>query len=92
MPTEVEHLVVDRFEGRVAILVAADEATIEVDRSLLPPDAREGAVLRVRRDAGGEIPWSDASVDEQATAERSSEAEGILEELRGRDPGGDVAL
>jgi len=92
MSTEVEHLVVDRFEGGVAVLVGDDETTMEVDRSLLPRGARAGAVLRVRRDGQGELLWSEAAVDEEATAARLTEAEEILEELRRRDPGGDVVL
>jgi formylmethanofuran dehydrogenase subunit D len=92
MSTEVEHLVVDRFEGGSAVLVGADESTIEVDRALLPRGARAGAVLRVQRDGQGEIRWSEVAVDEDATAERLSEAEEILKELRDRDPGGDVVL
>lgn len=92
MSTELDRLVVDRFEGGVAVLVGADESTIEVDRSLLPRSARAGAVLRVARDDRGELQWSEAAVDEEATAERLSGAEEILDELRGRDPGGDVVL
>jgi len=49
-------------------------------------------VLRVSRDADGELEWGEGSVDDEATRERRAEAEGILEELRKRDPGGDVAL
>lgn len=93
MSTEVERWVVDRFEGPVAVLVSGGPETVEVARSLLPPDAEEGAVLRVVRDAAsGDVRWSDAVVDEEATAGRLTEAEELLKELKKRDPGGDVVL
>lgn len=92
MSAEVERFVVDRFERGIAVLVSDDGGTIEVDRTVLPARAEPGHVLRVARHGEGEIRWRDAVVDEEATAERLSEAEEIIEELRGRDPGGDVVL
>ncbi|HET9949549.1 MAG TPA: DUF3006 domain-containing protein [Longimicrobiales bacterium] len=94
MSTEPELLVVDRFEDDLAVLVSAADAavTLEVERSLLPGGARPGAVLRVVRDAEGNVRWSEARVDERATEARLEEARRLLDELRHRDPGGDVEL
>jgi hypothetical protein len=92
MSTNAEVWVVDRFEGDLAILVSDDGEVVETARKLLPRGSRVGVVLRVSRDADGELEWGEGSVDDEATRERRAEAEGILEELRKRDPGGDVAL
>lgn len=92
MSTEAELWVVDRFEGDVAVLVSDRGETLEVERALLPPDSRVGVVLRVPYGRDGAPVWSESSADQQATDERHAEAERILDELRKRDPGGDVAL
>jgi len=96
--TETEHelWVVDRVEADRAILVedATDEGTtvIEIDRSQLGPLAVEGAVLRVPLGAVGEPVWEQATRDAEAEARRRTEAEARLDELRKRDPGGDIVL
>jgi hypothetical protein len=92
MSTDSETWVVDRFEAQVAVLVSDSGDVVETERSLLPPGSRVGAVLRVARGADGDIEWAGAVVDEEATRERLAESKAILEELRKRDPGGDIAL
>jgi len=92
MSTEVERLVIDRFEGTVAVLVSDDGTSIDVDRALLPKGAGAGDVLRVNVGPQGGFRWSEAVVDVRATAERVMEGEDILGGLRKRDPGGDVVL
>lgn len=92
MSPDVERWVVDRLEGRVAVLVSDDGSSAEVDRARLPEGAAEGTVVRVTRDDVGEIRWSEAVVDEEATTARLDEAREILGELKKRDPGGDVVL
>ena len=92
MSTDPEYLVVDRFEATIAVLMSDDTDVVEVDRSLLPNGARPGAVLRVTRDIDDAILWNEASVDEQATADRLAQAEDLVEELRSRDPGGDIVV
>lgn len=42
--------VIDRFEGEVAVLELEDGGLLTVQRSLLPPDAREGAHLNIALD------------------------------------------
>lgn len=89
---DFELWVVDRVEGDLAVVVSEDGRSVEVDRDALPRACRAGDVVRVTRSADGELAWNDAVVDEEATRERRAEAERILDELKGRDPGGDVAL
>ncbi|MXW17602.1 MAG: DUF3006 domain-containing protein [Gemmatimonadetes bacterium] len=84
--------VVDRFEGRLAVLVADDdERQVHVPVAKLPAGTRAGAVLRVPH-ADGEPRWEAATVDEELRQARLREAEVTLDRLRRRDPGGDVAL
>ena len=85
--------VVDRREGRMLVLVADDETTLDVPASRLPRACRaEGAVLRVTRDAAGEPAWEDATRDRAEEARRLADLKRRAERLRRSDPGGDVVL
>ena len=53
--------------------------------------ARQGAVLRVQIENDHPL-WETASRDPQEAARRQEEARQIVERLRERDPGGDIAL
>ena len=92
MSIEPEVFVVDRFESDLAVLVGDDGVVVDVPRTSLPVGVRSGTVLSVTRDAAGAIFWSEAQIDEEATAQRLAEAESLLEDLRKRDPGGDIIL
>jgi hypothetical protein len=92
MSTESETWVVDRFEAGLAVLVSDTGQITQAERTTLPHGAKEGTVLQVPRGEDGTIRWSEAWVDDETTKERLAEAERVLEELRKRDPGGDVAL
>jgi len=91
--SEVERIwVVDRVEGGVAVLVADDEEeTLDVPLRVLPPGSREGSALRVGESAGEPL-WTSAVLDEEFRLERLKQAEAALDELRKRDPGGDIVL
>lgn len=54
---------IDRFEGHIAIIEDDDGKFIEVDRSLLPANVKEGSMLRKQPDGT-------FLLDEEATAER----------------------
>lgn len=85
--------VVDRIEGeRVVLVEDATGRTAEVGRSGIGVSVREGAVLRVPASGSGTLEWQSARLDEAAEQARRDEAEEILDDLRSRDPGGDVAL
>jgi hypothetical protein len=104
---EEEVWVVDRVEGRIAVLVeergaeALDQrdsdsspgpVVVEVAAELLGDHAVEGAVLRVPLGAVGEPAWEKASRDTAAEKARREEGEAAIERLKRRDPGGDIAL
>ena len=84
---------VDRIEGASAILVEdGGAAEVRVGRDVLPSSVREGSVLRVPLAADGSPRWEAAVQDEALEQARRQEAAEALDELRKRDPGGDVAL
>ena len=84
--------VVDRVEGRIAVLVADDdEETLDVPLNVLPHGLREGTVLRVTESEGHPL-WASAMLDEKLRLRRLRQAETALNELKSRDPGGDIVL
>lgn len=94
--SEAEVWCVDSIEGSIAILVEvnddAEPAVIEMAAGLLGDGAVEGAVLVVPLGDVGEPLWLQAERDLEREAHMREEAGRILEELRARDPGGDVSL
>ncbi|MEX2465336.1 MAG: DUF3006 family protein [Gemmatimonadota bacterium] len=85
--------IVDRIEGeRVVLVEDATGRTAEVGRSGIGVPVREGTVLRVPISASGTLAWTSARADAEAERARRDEAKDILDDLRGRDPGGDVEL
>jgi hypothetical protein len=91
MPLEL-YYTVDRIRKGRAILVgdAGDES--EVVLGDLPAALTEGDVLRVPLDKEGASDWAAARIDTEETERRRREARRILQELRRRDPGGDIDL
>lgn len=84
---------VDRFEGDVAVLIDETGASMDVNRSRLPDGAEPGSVIRVwPSDVSGDPDWSSAELAEDEVEARLEEGREILEELKKRDPGGDVVL
>ncbi|HXF96634.1 MAG TPA: DUF3006 domain-containing protein [Gemmatimonadales bacterium] len=84
------YYVIDRFEGRVAVLVGDHGEALEVPRTDLPKGSREGTVLRL--DAPGTPDWSRAVIDEAERARRLDQARETLRRLSESDPGGNVEL
>ena len=66
--------------------------TLDVDRSLMTTSVDEGTVLRAPVTEEGDPDWALAEPDEELRQRRLGEARDVLEELKGRDPGGDVVL
>ena len=91
--SEAERIwVVDRVEGRIAVLVADDdEETLDVPLNVLPHGLREGTVLRVTESEGHPL-WASAMLDEELRLKRLRQAETALHELKSRDSGGDIVL
>ena len=83
--------VIDRIEGKVAVVVADDRRTFDVPRRVLPKGCREGTVLRI--DAARETPdWTEAAIDEAERVRRLERARDTVRQLSETDPGGDVEL
>ena len=84
--------VVDRPEGKMAVLVSDKGETIETPRRELPHGVREGSVLRVRLGAANVPDWSSAVIDKEEERRRLREAKEMLDDLKRSDPGGDIKL
>ena len=83
---------VDRIEGDVAVLISdIDNRTVEVSLKKLPEDTKEKSILHVfeRRD---QPVWNSAVLDESIEVQKESESEEIVEDLKQRDPGGDIII
>lgn len=90
---EEHRLVVDRFEGDLAVVEVDGGRFIDLPRWLLPPGTREDDVvaLTVRVGPDGAVTCT-ARVDAAATAAAREEAERLVQRLRKKDPGGDIVL
>ncbi len=90
---EVEVWVVDRVEDGIAVLVEDDgDIIVQVAAALLGDLAVEGAILRVPLGSVGEPVWTEATRDIEAEQDRLQQGERRLDELKRRDPGGDIVL
>jgi hypothetical protein len=61
-------LIIDRFEGEIAIIELEKGKFVQIPRIILPSEAREGDVITVQ-------------IDQKRTADRRSKIEGLLHEL-----------
>jgi DUF3006 family protein len=84
------YYVIDRVEGKTAVIVADDGSALDVPREELPKGSREGTILRV--DTPGPPDWSRAVIDEAERARRLDRARDTLRRLSESDSGGDVVL
>jgi hypothetical protein len=76
----------------MAVVSLAGGETVDVALSVLPKGTREGSVLRVPVDERGSLRWEAAALDEAERRRRLDEARRTLEQLKRRDPGGDLTL
>jgi hypothetical protein len=75
-------LSVDRFEGKqIAVLVTDQGETLNIPRSLLPPGAKPGDVLKLSLEP-----------DPAATRKLAEQTRKVQDKLAERDPGGDIKL
>ena len=77
-------LSIDRFEGdrkQTAVLLTDDGTPINVPKALLPRGARPGDVLTLQIER-----------DTDATKRVADETKRVQDDLRMRDPGGDLRL
>jgi DUF3006 family protein len=85
------YYVVDRIEGKVAVVIGDDGQTFDVPVANLPKGSKEGTVLRVEMGKGS-MDWSRAQIDTAERDRRLKAAREKLDRLRASDPGGDVEL
>ena len=86
-------VVVDRREGNVIVLTDDHGDSFDVPSAQLPEPCRsEGAVLDVPLDASAQPRWREACPNDAEQKKRLKENRQTLEELKRRDPGGDVTL
>lgn len=74
-------LSIDRFEGKLAVLLADDGTLIDFPRKLLPKGAKAGDVLSLTID-----------LDAAAIKAVIDQTRKVQDELQQRDPGGDLKL
>jgi hypothetical protein len=77
-------LSIDRFEGdrkQIAVLLADDGTPIHFPKALLPKGARPGDVLTIT-----------IQRDTEATKRVAEATKRVQDELKKRDPGGDIKL
>jgi len=76
-------LVIDRFEGKYAILESQEKLPLifNFPRYLLPPEAKEGSVLRFNID-----------INNQETKKRRNKIIEKLNRLKKKDQGGNIKL
>jgi len=76
-------LIIDRFEGKYAILETQDRNPIifNFPRHLLPQEAKEGTVLNFNID-----------IDQEETKRRKNKIQNLLNKLKEGDKGGDIQL
>ncbi len=83
---------VDRLNAATAVLIDENGNTIAIPKSRLGVALEEGMILFIPVDSSGTPDWQGARVDQEATEKARKEAQRILDELKERDPGGDVKL
>ncbi len=76
-------LIIDRFEGKIAILESQDKDPIifNFPLHLLPQEAKEGTVLNISID-----------IDQEETKSRKDKIKNLLNKLKEQDKGGDIQL
>ena len=82
-------LIVDRFEGDLAVVEVEGGATADLPRWLLPPAAREGSHLQVRTAPDGSI---EIVLDVESARAAAADARARMERLAAGDPAGDLVL
>ena len=85
-------LIIDRYEGDLAVVEVDGRGFVDLPRWLLPAGARADDVLAATVDAGPERATITIARDAAATARARDTARAAVERLKRRDPGGDVAL
>lgn len=86
------YFAVDRIEEAHAVLIGDDGSQHEVPRKQLPKGISESSMIEVSVDGTGRPDWTSARLDPAEGERRMKRAMKRLEDLRKRDPGGDIVL
>ncbi|MDT8370222.1 MAG: DUF3006 domain-containing protein [Longimicrobiales bacterium] len=90
---DAEIWTLDRFEGDLGVLISDDGRVLEVARADLPDAIRPGSVVLIHGGVDAEaLPPGAIEMSEALTERRRAEAREILDELKRRDPGGDISI
>lgn len=87
-----ERWTVDRLEGEWAVIERADGSTFNLPLEVLPKNVAEGDVLQVTTSATDDQAQVTIVRDVGATVRLRGDLRKQVDELRARDPGGDVKL
>ena len=89
----IDRVILDRFEGELAVLELEAGLTIELPHAWLPRDAKEGDVLQVKTRRSSQVGAVSVrfSLDLEATAKRHEEALRLREAIM-KGPKGDLDL
>jgi hypothetical protein len=74
-------IIIDRFESQWALLEDPERGTFTIHRDLLPKGVKEGDVLN-----------STIAIDREATEKRKKKIQGMVDDLKKSDQGGDIQL
>jgi hypothetical protein len=89
--SDARRLVIDRWEGDLAVVELDDGRVVELPGWLLPTGAREGDVVMVRSEvAEAGTRCLRLRIDAAATRATRAAAEALLARLRADDPGRDL--
>ena len=87
-PTASRRYVVDRREGNFLVVERDDGTILDIEADRLPRDCqKEGVVFDVTKDD-----WGSATRNREEEKRRNRESKKTLDDLKKRDPGGDVEL
>ena len=90
MKIDRRHYAVDRVENELVVLLDDEGTGFAVPLTQLPLALREGMVLDVRHGGDGRPDWSTAVHDKTEERWRLEDAARRLEQLRQRDPDGEM--
>jgi hypothetical protein len=91
MSTERRYAV-DRLDAGTVVLIDDDRRSTALPKNRFRLALEEGMILFVPVDGSGTPNWYAARADHATSDEISQEGQHDLEQLKGRDPGGDVEL
>ena len=72
-------LTIDRFEGEYAVCIGEDEKTLNIERALIPNEAKEGSIIEVSADL------SEMRILSEETAKRAERINSLFEKIKNKN-------